>query len=252
MFSLNLILRFLYIDLFIIIPIAVTSELYIWVPDVLESSNVFKVGRTLPYPKIHPKRPTASLVSRKVLISIIGQILINAAIQVFVFVWVRKQSWYTKPDTNVDKLETFNFENSALFLVSCFQYILVAGVFSVGPPYRKPLYTNREFHYVLTEILKTELHLSASLVICLVGLTSFSTYILLSPAKSIALILDIINFNFAFKLQLLAIAAVNILASFAFEKFAERPISRLIVFAKRWKGRRGKRRDYRSLPSTGN
>ncbi|KIR42837.1 cation-transporting ATPase 13A3/4/5 [Cryptococcus deuterogattii 99/473] len=208
--------QFLYIDLFIIIPIAVT------------------MGRTLPYPKIHPKRPTASLVSRKVLISIIGQILINAAIQVFVFVWVRKQSWYTKPDTNVDKLETFNFENSALFLVSCFQYILVAGVFSVGPPYRKPLYTN------------------PSLVICLVGLTSFSTYILLSPAKSIALILDIINFNFAFKLQLLAIAAVNILASFAFEKFAERPISRLIVFAKRWKGRRGKRRDYRSLPSTGN
>lgn len=107
-------------------------------------------------------------------------------------------------------------------------------------------------NYVLTEILKTEPHLPASLVICLVGLTSFSTYILLSPAKSIALILDIINFNFTFKLQLLAIAAVNILTSFAFEKFAERPISRLIVFVKRWKGRRGKRRDYRSLPSTGN
>ncbi|OWZ71730.1 hypothetical protein AYX14_02820 [Cryptococcus neoformans] len=207
--------QFLYIDLFIIIPIAVT------------------MGRTLPYPKIHPKRPTASLVSRKVLISIIGQILINAAIQIFVFVWVRKQQWYTKPDTNVDKLETFNFENSALFLVSCFQYILVAGVFSVGPPYRKPLYTN------------------PSLVICLTVLTSFSAYILLSPAASIAVILDITDLKFTFRLQLLAVAAVNILASFAFEKFAERPISRMIVFAKRWKGRRGKRRDYRLPPSTG-
>jgi cation-transporting ATPase 13A3/4/5 len=51
------------------------------------------VGRTLPYPKIHPKRPTASLVSKKVLTSIIGQTLINASIQAFVFVWVRLQPW---------------------------------------------------------------------------------------------------------------------------------------------------------------
>ncbi|EIW73562.1 hypothetical protein TREMEDRAFT_67419 [Tremella mesenterica DSM 1558] len=202
--------QFLYIDLFVIIPIAVT------------------MGRTLPYPKIHPKRPTASLVSKKVLTSIVGQILINFAIQMFVFLWVRRQSWYKSPDVNDDKLETFNYENTTLFLVSCFQYILVAGVFSVGPPYRKPIYTN------------------PSLIICLVSLGAFSTYVLLSPSTPIALILDIISLPIRFKFELLLIAAINIIACFTFERFAERPIAKVISYTRRlYRTRRGKKRHER-------
>lgn len=103
------------------------------------------VGRTLPFEKLHPKRPTANLVSKKVLASIIGQILITSAIQFWVFFWVRAQSWYTPPpdpDPVEDKLESLNFENTTLFLISSFQYILVAAVFSIGPPYRRPMWTN--------------------------------------------------------------------------------------------------------------
>ena len=112
-------------------------------------SKVSAVGRTLPYPHIHPKRPTASLVSKKVLSSIIGQIIITSAIQFWAFLWVRSQSWYeppgnTLPDQDSDRLQATNYENTALFLVSCFQYILVAAVFSIGPPYRKQMWSNGE------------------------------------------------------------------------------------------------------------
>ena len=119
--------QFLYIDLFIILPVAVA------------------MARTLPYPQIHTKRPTANLVSKKVLTSMFGQVAICSAAQLVVFWLTRRQSWYTPPEIDPDELNVVNPENSALFLVSSFQYILVAAVFSVGPPYRKPMYTNREW-----------------------------------------------------------------------------------------------------------
>jgi hypothetical protein len=46
------------------------------------------------------------------------------------------------PSSDDNHLESTNYENSTLFLLSCFQYVLVAAVFSIGPPYRKSMWTN--------------------------------------------------------------------------------------------------------------
>jgi cation-transporting ATPase 13A2 len=100
----------------------------------------------------------------------------------------------------------------------------------VDKPYVLPVLSPRAESKLL-------IHL-AWLMICLVGLGGFSTYVLLSPAHSIALILDIINMPFAFRIQLLVIAVINIVACFAFERYAERPIARTIAQIKRFIRRR--------------
>lgn len=117
--------QFLYVDLFCVLPVAVA------------------MARTLPYPHIHRKRPTANLVSKKVLVSMLGQVIICAVAQAFTFIYTRAQPWYEPPIVDPDELNVQNPENSALFLVSAFQYLIVAAAFSAGPPYRQRMYTNR-------------------------------------------------------------------------------------------------------------
>ncbi|KAF8894948.1 Ca-transporting ATPase [Gymnopilus junonius] len=196
--------QFLYIDLFIIIPIAVT------------------MGRTLPYPHIHPKRPTASLVSKKVLASIIGQIVITSTVQLWAYFWVRRQEWYTPPPTRIpsndgrNKLESTNYENSVLFLISCFQYILVAAVFSIGPPYRKPMWTNNWL----------------MLSMCL--LSAFNVIVLLVPPKIIVKLLTLMYLPMMARYTLLLAAGINVLMATSFEKWGTQATSTIIGTVIRW------------------
>ncbi|KAJ7924919.1 hypothetical protein B0H13DRAFT_2229850 [Mycena leptocephala] len=170
--------QFLYIDLFIIIPVAVA------------------MARTLPYPRIHAKRPTASLVSKKVLASLIGQIIITSSVQLWGYLWVRGQPWYTPPppsdpSSDDDHLESTNYENSTLFLLSCFQYVLIAAVFSIGPPYRKSMWTNG--------------WLMASLIL----LTALNTLVLLAPPGTVSDLLTLMPLPIHARTVLLFGAVLN-------------------------------------------
>ena len=52
------------------------------------------MGWTGPYPTLSRKRPTADLVSRKVLTPLLGQICLVVLAQLVVFEIVQKQTWY--------------------------------------------------------------------------------------------------------------------------------------------------------------
>ncbi|XP_037075193.1 probable cation-transporting ATPase 13A3 isoform X2 [Pollicipes pollicipes] len=122
--------QFLYIDFFIITMFA----------------GVF--GMTKAYPGPLSKRlPTARLVSVAPILSLALQVSLVALIQLLVYWNVQQQPWFVPyVPTKSDEDDNFwSHENFAVYCTSSFQYILLAVVFSRGPPFRRRLYTNPYF-----------------------------------------------------------------------------------------------------------
>ena len=89
--------QFLYIDLFMIMPIAVFSKFFPFFHGRLIDLTVILVGYSGPYKDIHRKPPTSSLISRKILVSVLGQVIIQVCMQLWVYFWVKRQPWYVLP-----------------------------------------------------------------------------------------------------------------------------------------------------------
>ncbi|KAL2312417.1 Cation-transporting ATPase [Schizosaccharomyces pombe] len=127
--------QFLFIDLVIILPIAVF------------------MGRSRPYHRLAHKRPTANLVSKRILSPLIGQIVLICIIQYITLRIVRREPWYIPPPANSSDTNITNSDVTALFLISCFQYIFIGVVLSIGPPYREKVWRNYSFTAVVVVLL---------------------------------------------------------------------------------------------------
>ncbi|KAM0791677.1 hypothetical protein ACM66B_003953 [Microbotryomycetes sp. NB124-2] len=199
--------EFLAIDLFIILPVAVT------------------MARTGPFPRLAVKRPTANLVSKKVLSSIIGQIVIVGAFQVFVFFWTRSQPFYEPPVIDPDELDVASAENTALYLVSQFQYLITAFVFCSGPPYKKPWFTSK---------------LLVATFVALVGLCTWSLF---ATSGLLFDVLELVDLPHEFHLELFLVVLANAAACWAFEEYGAQAVAGMIKsWQRRWRRWRGTRK----------
>ncbi|OJJ55329.1 hypothetical protein ASPSYDRAFT_159263 [Aspergillus sydowii CBS 593.65] len=176
--------QFLFIDLTLILPIAVF------------------MGWTAPYPVLSRKRPTADLVSRKVLTPLLGQIIVCVIVQLIAYKSVQSQPWFKAPNTDLGEDNIENSENTVLFLTSSFQYILASVVLNVGPPFRNPMKSNRPFLAVI----------SIDLI--------FSVYMLFRPSSWVRRVMQLTYLSDGFATWLLGLA----IGSFLFAWLAERTI----------------------------
>ncbi|KAI9751064.1 MAG: hypothetical protein M1815_001393 [Lichina confinis] len=175
--------QFLYIDLFLILPIAIS------------------MSRTGAYPVLSRKRPSAELVSRKVLTPLLGQIVLCILVQLLAFEAVRRQTWYTPPKIKTEESNILNSDNTVLFLISCFQYIFSAVVLNIGPPFRRSMLENMPF------------------VVTIVVALLVSVYMLLDPTTWVQRLMELTFVSTLFKLCLLALALVAFACSWFAEKY---------------------------------
>ncbi|KAJ3413075.1 hypothetical protein HDV05_008529 [Chytridiales sp. JEL 0842] len=186
--------QFLLIDLGLIIPIAVF------------------MAESGPADSLVPKRPTASLVSKKVLCSMLGQVGVQALLQVAIFFWVRSTSWYVPTVVDVERRMFKCHENTAVFLLSCYQYVAVAIVFCVGPPYRESTWANDRFVFTATLML------------------SLTFMITMWPTDWLISLLDLMPVPFDGRLEIMGFVVLEFVMTIAGEKWIFPLLAKLIGY----------------------
>ncbi|KAK2598982.1 hypothetical protein QQS21_005587 [Conoideocrella luteorostrata] len=204
--------QFLFIDLLLILPIAIF------------------MGWAGPAQLLCRKRPTANLVSRKVLTPLLGLMAICVFIQTAAFLTVREQSWYKPPKLGHDEPNIKNSENTALFLSSCFEYILSGVVLNAGPPFRQSSTKNWPFTVTVT----------VALVI--------TVYMVLGPAHWLKKLMELSRIEWNYKLFLLLLGLAYFVIAWIFDKYLATPLARSLGQIKvRVTGKAKNRKQYKVI-----
>ncbi|KAL9011027.1 MAG: hypothetical protein Q9173_004097 [Seirophora scorigena] len=124
-----------------------------------------------------------------------------------------------------------NSENTALFLVSCFQYTLSAIVLSVGPPFRQTMANNLPF------------------VVTIVVALLFSSYMLFDPAAWLASFMQLTDMTAGFKVFILVLALGGFACAWIAEQRAFLWLARRVgkTTDNVWPHSRKRRKQYKTL-----
>ncbi|MEE6501478.1 hypothetical protein FKM82_004204 [Ascaphus truei] len=200
--------QFLFIDLAIILVV------------------VFTMSLNPAWKELVAQRPPSGLISGPLLFSVLSQILICLGFQTIAFLWVKEQPWYEvwTPSSNAcnaskegfsvdvhydnntrhDEHNIRNYENTTLFFVSSFQYLIVAVVFSKGKPFRQPSYKNILF------------------VVSVLALYALMLFFMLYPIESIDHFFQLVCLPYEWRITMLIIVTVNAAVSILVEEAVDR------------------------------
>ncbi|XP_053516139.1 polyamine-transporting ATPase 13A2 isoform X1 [Artibeus jamaicensis] len=167
---------------------------------VITATVAVLMSRTGPAPVLGRARPPGALLSVPVLSSLLLQVALVAGVQLGGYFLTLAQPWFQPLNETVPAPDNLpNYENTVVFSLSSFQYLILAAAVSKGAPFRQPLYTNVPFLVALA--------LLGSVLVCLLLVPG----LLQGP-----LTLSNIN-DTCFKLLLLGLVAFNFVGAFLLE-----------------------------------
>ncbi|KAH9523383.1 hypothetical protein Btru_039892 [Bulinus truncatus] len=175
--------EFLYVDFFLITTFSITFS------------------RTSPYDELVVDRPLVSLLSLSPILSIITQMILVIAFQTFAYFYVQKQPWFIPFVVNEDEDYTCH-ENAAVFLISTYQYIILAVTFAKGAPFRKSIFSNWW------------------LILNLIVAVGATVWINIYPAENFAELLELSIFpSITYRIFFIGFAFIQFVLSYMTEKF---------------------------------
>jgi cation-transporting P-type ATPase 13A2 len=173
--------QFLYQDLAIILPISVS------------------MAYAGPYHMLATVLPPGALFSLPIIRSLAGQICVQVVFQVLGILLMLPFSWHENSADDPEEDED-NADNTTVFIISCFQLLIVGIAFNIGPPYRRSTVENFWFT-------------GSVAVIVLV-----TTYLLMVP-EILGDLFGIVDLHREYKWIILALVAANLFCSYFYEKF---------------------------------
>lgn len=175
-------IQFLYIDLFII------------------SIFAFFFGKTESYDgPLVKQTPLSTLVSLSPIASLAFHLIFAIGFQVIGYHHLQAQDWFV-PFNFTQESHLGCTENYTIFTISCFQYIILAFVFSKGAPYRKSIITNYGF------------------IISIIANIAVSIYLTLQPPSWLANFFELVMpDDMMFRVYIILYGLINLLISIFIE-----------------------------------
>ncbi|XP_033642678.1 probable cation-transporting ATPase 13A3 isoform X2 [Asterias rubens] len=160
------------------------------------------IARNEAYQTLVKRKPQAHLIDSSILFSVFGHIFIQFIVQILAYIMLIAQPWFTPLEKIEGSIVNYtNYETTTMFCISSFQYIVVSFLFSKGPPYRKPIYTNILF------------------TIDLVVLLLFTIFVVMVEVPAIYNFIPLKTVPLDFRFMILGLAVAYFLAAILLENF---------------------------------
>ncbi|CAH1644254.1 unnamed protein product [Spodoptera littoralis] len=178
---------------------------FLYIDLVLTTLLALSLGRASPGPVLTRQSPPVSLVALSSILPLIIQVSLVLVMQVASIYLLYAQPWFKPVEGGPDVEQVLCWENTVLFIVTAFQYLIMACVYAKGWPFRQPFCTN---YYMM---------------ITLVTQSVFVTVLLLCPWQWLADFMEVEAMASAdseqtmFRIYLLLIPALHIILAIAVE-----------------------------------